>query len=80
MGTFKHWLLTSSIDNALFFTNIRKTARKFHKMFGHKWVYNTACYLGLGEIKPINFRRCVDCDAKEILDESGENKKWVERS
>ena len=74
MSKFKDWLLASPIDDAFFFTNIRKLARAIHLRRGHRWVYNTAvATIGVGDvICEIKFRRCIDCDLKETTNEKGE--------
>ena len=76
--SLKSWLLTSPIEDAFFFTNIRKTARAFHLWRGHRWAENWAtATITIGtNICEIKFRRCIDCDRKEMMNEKGE---WVER-
>ena len=73
----KKWLLTSPIDEACYFTNIRKLARAIHLCRGHRWAEHMASCDIVGKVVEVKFRKCIDCDVEEMTDEKGE---WVKRT
>jgi len=77
--SFKSWLLTSSIKDAFFFTNIRKLARAIHILRGHRWSEHWAsATVTIGDkTVQIKFRKCIDCGIEEMMHEDG---KWIPRS
>jgi hypothetical protein len=72
--SLKSWLLTSSLEDANFFANIRKMARRLHTYRGHRWAEHAASSNISSEV--IRIRMCIDCNTKEIMNKNGE---WVDR-